>query len=84
MCNTSTGCVLGGSGLGSGRREETPPGDVAAIEILKPLLAGACVDEHIQDQVSTSQIRRNVQFSIIALFITDDNFNGISKGDFKN
>lgn len=54
VCNTSTGCVLGGSGLGSGRREETPPGDIAANEILKPLLVGACVDEHIQDQVSTS------------------------------
>ncbi|XP_012233175.1 RNA 3'-terminal phosphate cyclase [Linepithema humile] len=51
VCNTSTGCVLGGSGLGSGRREETPPGDIAANEILKPLLTGACVDEHIQDQM---------------------------------
>lgn len=52
VCNTSTGCILGGSGLGSGRHEGPPPGETAANEILKPLLAGACVDEHTQDQVS--------------------------------
>lgn len=52
VCNTSTGCVFGGSGLGSGRHEGPPPGDTAANEILKPLLVGACVDEHTQDQVS--------------------------------
>lgn len=52
VCNTSTGCVLGGSGLGSKRQEESPPGETAANEILKPLLAGACVDEHTQDQVN--------------------------------
>ncbi|XP_011701402.1 PREDICTED: RNA 3'-terminal phosphate cyclase [Wasmannia auropunctata] len=51
VCNTSTGCVLGGSGLGSGRHEGPLPGDTAANEILKPLLAGACVDEHTQDQM---------------------------------
>ncbi|RLU19743.1 hypothetical protein DMN91_008300 [Ooceraea biroi] len=52
VCNTSTGCVLGGSGLGSGRSQGgPPPGEVAANEILKPLLAGACVDEHMQDQM---------------------------------
>lgn len=52
VCNTSTGCILGGSGLGSGRSQDgPPPGEVAANEILKPLLAGACVDEHMQDQM---------------------------------
>ena len=61
MCNTSTGCVLGGSGLGSGRREETPPGDIAVKDLLQPLLTGACVDEHTQDQVSTSQIREDIR-----------------------
>jgi len=52
VCTTSTGCVLGGSGLGSTRQERSLPGETAANEILKPLLAGACVDEHTQDQVS--------------------------------
>ncbi|KAM0733810.1 RNA 3'-terminal phosphate cyclase [Formica fusca] len=51
VCNTSTGCVFGGSGLGSGRHEALPPGETAANEILKPLLTGACVDEHTQDQM---------------------------------
>jgi len=55
VCNTSTGCVLGGSGLGFARQEGSLPGETAANEILKPLLAGACVDEHTQDQVSAYQ-----------------------------
>lgn len=55
VCSTSTGCVFGGSGLGSGRQEALPPGETAAKEILKPLLTGACVDEHTQDQVSVSE-----------------------------
>lgn len=58
VCNTSTGCVLGGSGLGSRRQEEPPPGETAANEILKPLLTGACVDEHTQDQVSKQRAQR--------------------------
>lgn len=66
VCNTSTGCVLGGSGLGSRRDQEGPsPGETAANEILKPILTGACVDEHTQDQMiilmalakGTSQIK---------------------------
>lgn len=53
VCNTSTGCVLGGSGLGSLQRQEgSSPSETAANEILKPLLTGACVDEHTQDQVN--------------------------------
>ncbi|XP_011645114.1 RNA 3'-terminal phosphate cyclase isoform X1 [Pogonomyrmex barbatus] len=51
VCKTNTGCVLGGSGLGSGRREGPSPGKTAADEILKSLLARACVDEHTQDQM---------------------------------
>jgi RNA 3'-terminal phosphate cyclase len=38
--------------LGSERhRDELSPGEVAAKEILKPLLTGACIDDHMQDQV---------------------------------
>ena len=62
MCNTSTGCVLGGSGLGSGRQEGSPAGETAANEILKPFLAGACVDEHTQDQVSAASLKRYLNF----------------------
>ncbi|KAG7212602.1 hypothetical protein KM043_012895 [Ampulex compressa] len=51
MCSTTTGCVFGGSGLGSSRRGQTAPGVVAAMEIVEPLLSGACVDTHTQDQM---------------------------------
>ncbi|XP_032666730.1 RNA 3'-terminal phosphate cyclase isoform X2 [Odontomachus brunneus] len=51
VCTTSTECILGGSGLSCGPRDRSSPGETAANEILKPLLAGACVDEHMQDQM---------------------------------
>lgn len=57
MCITTTGCIFGGSGLTSGPRDVSIPGETAAKEILKPLLAGACVDEHMQDQVSMLRTR---------------------------
>ncbi|XP_011877577.1 PREDICTED: RNA 3'-terminal phosphate cyclase [Vollenhovia emeryi] len=51
VCNTSTGCVLGGSGLDPKHQMGMPPGKAAAREILNPLLTGSCVDVDMQDQV---------------------------------
>ncbi|XP_014467743.1 PREDICTED: RNA 3'-terminal phosphate cyclase [Dinoponera quadriceps] len=51
VCVTSTNCNFGGSGLDSGPRDARSSGEMAAKEILKPLLAGACVDERMQDQM---------------------------------
>lgn len=51
MCTTTTGCIIGGSGLGSGRQEQVAPGIQAANEILDTILARSCLDEHAQDQV---------------------------------
>ncbi|XP_043481959.1 RNA 3'-terminal phosphate cyclase [Leptopilina heterotoma] len=50
VCTTSTGCIFGGSGLGS-KKEQTCPGTEAANQILKPILSNSCVDEHSQDQI---------------------------------
>ncbi|EFN86237.1 RNA 3'-terminal phosphate cyclase [Harpegnathos saltator] len=51
VCITSTDCFFGGSGLGRGPRDTSSPGKTAAEDILKPILTGACVDEHMQDQM---------------------------------
>lgn len=52
MCATTNGCIIGGSGLGSGRQEQqVAPGVQAANEILDTILARSCIDEHAQDQV---------------------------------
>ncbi|XP_023288248.1 RNA 3'-terminal phosphate cyclase isoform X2 [Orussus abietinus] len=51
VCNTSNDHVFGGSGLGSGRREDIAPGIIAATQVLNPILKGSCVDEHSQDQI---------------------------------
>ncbi|CAL7952450.1 unnamed protein product [Xylocopa violacea] len=51
ICTTTSGCIFGGSGLGSGRQEQIAPGIQAANEILDTILAGSCVDEHAQDQL---------------------------------
>ncbi|XP_078050648.1 RNA 3'-terminal phosphate cyclase [Augochlora pura] len=51
VCNTTSGCVYGGSGLGGSRQEQVIPGVQAASEILNAILAASCVDEHAQDQL---------------------------------
>lgn len=51
VCKTSTECILGGSGLGSGRNSNPPPGVVAGNQLLDPFLTDSCVDEHTQDQL---------------------------------
>jgi len=48
---TDTGCVLGGSGLGSKGVDPTTVGRDAADELIKAIKGGGCVDEYLQDQV---------------------------------
>ena len=48
---TDTGCVLGGSGLGSKGTVPATVGRDAADELIKAIRAGGCVDEYLQDQV---------------------------------
>lgn len=48
---TDTGCVLGGSGLGSKGTSAASVGADAADELIKAIKGGACVDEYLQDQI---------------------------------
>jgi RNA 3'-terminal phosphate cyclase (ATP) len=48
---TDTGCVLGGSGLGSKGTGAASVGREAADELIKAIKGGGCVDEHLQDQI---------------------------------
>ena len=48
---TSTGCVLGGSALGSHRTQPEETGRRAAEQLLESIESGGCVDKFIQDQV---------------------------------
>jgi len=51
VCETSTGCVLGGSEVGSNKERPRLTGEAAARALLDSLEARPCVDEHMQDQV---------------------------------
>ena len=48
---TDTGCVLGGSGLGSKGVGAASVGVDAADELIKAIRGGGCVDEYLQDQI---------------------------------
>ena len=48
---SDTGCVLGGSGLGSKGTDATSVGTDAADEVIKMIKGGGCVDEYLQDQI---------------------------------
>lgn len=48
---TDTGCVLGGSGLGSKGTGAASVGRDAAEELVRAIEGGGCVDEHLQDQI---------------------------------
>ena len=48
---TDTGCVLGGSGLGSKGTDAATVGRDAADELIKAIEGGGCVDEYLQDQI---------------------------------
>ncbi|CAK9831965.1 RNA 3'-terminal phosphate cyclase [Anthophora retusa] len=50
MCTTTSGCIIGGTGMSFGR-SEILPGIQAANEILDTILARSCVDEYMQDQL---------------------------------
>ena len=51
VCETSTGCVLGGSEAGSNKERPRLTGEAAARELLDSLEQRPCVDEHMQDQM---------------------------------
>jgi len=51
VAKTSTGCVLGGSALGSPKMSPEKTGIKAASEILEAVECGGCVDKYIQDQM---------------------------------
>ncbi|XP_015115552.1 RNA 3'-terminal phosphate cyclase [Diachasma alloeum] len=50
VCQTDTGCVFGGSGLGSNRDATNPPQE-AVEQIMNPIINRSCVDAHMQDQL---------------------------------
>ena len=51
VAKTSTGCILGGSALGSSKLSSNKTGVKAAEEFLEAVECGGCVDKHIQDQL---------------------------------
>merc|ERR1719507_253557 len=51
VCETSTGCVLGGSEVGSNKERPRLTGEAAAREPLDSLEQRPCVDGHMQDQM---------------------------------
>jgi len=51
LATTTTGCVLGGSALGSPRDQAEQTGRKAAEELLESVECGGCVDKFIQDQM---------------------------------
>ncbi|CAG8464889.1 696_t:CDS:10 [Acaulospora morrowiae] len=48
---TSTGCIMSGSAIGSKRQSPEDVGKKAAEELLQNLSHGGCVDEYLQDQL---------------------------------
>lgn len=48
---TTTGCLLGGSSLGSRNQSPKESGIQASSELCATLLDGGCVDEYLQDQL---------------------------------
>ena len=51
VATTTTGCVFGGSSLGSRKVDCKATGIFAANELLESLFSGGCVDEWLQDQL---------------------------------
>ncbi|XP_053676122.1 RNA 3'-terminal phosphate cyclase [Anopheles nili] len=50
-CETSSGAIIGGSALGEAKKRNSQSGEMAAQEIQSALVAGACVDRHVQDMM---------------------------------
>jgi RNA 3'-terminal phosphate cyclase (ATP) len=51
VAETSTGCVLGGSAVGSPKEKPWVTGETAARELLDSIESRPCVDAHMQDQM---------------------------------
>eukprot|EP00051_Salpingoeca_urceolata_P004999 m.69531 g.69531 ORF g.69531 m.69531 type:complete len:379 (-) comp13996_c0_seq2:98-1234(-) len=51
VAHTSTGCLLGGTGIGNPRLKANKVGALAASELLKCISRRVCVDDHLQDQL---------------------------------
>ncbi|XP_063995609.1 RNA 3'-terminal phosphate cyclase [Diachasmimorpha longicaudata] len=52
VCHTDTGCVFGGSGLGTYKRDTLTSTPQDAVEqIMNPIINKSCVDVHMQDQL---------------------------------
>ena len=51
VAKTSSGCVLGGSALGSPRVAPEVAGRRAAEELIEAVESGGCVDKYVQDQM---------------------------------
>lgn len=51
VAKTSTGCIFGGSALGSRKEKPNKTGGDAAKELISALQAGGCVDGWLQDQL---------------------------------
>lgn len=51
VAKTSTGCIFGGSSLGSRKEKPTKTGKNATKELISALEAGGCVDGWLQDQL---------------------------------
>ena len=50
---TSTGCIIGASGLGRRGTPMAQTGGKVANDLLNNIYSKACVDEYAQDQVGT-------------------------------
>lgn len=50
-CETDKRCLIGGSGLGNKQEQPKQTGVKAVQEVIDSILVGACVDEHVQDQL---------------------------------
>jgi len=51
VAKTSTGCILGGSALGSPKVTPWDTGKKCAEELLEAVESGGCVDKYVQDQM---------------------------------
>lgn len=51
VAKTSTGCILGGSALGSPKVTPRDTGKKCAEELLEAVECGGCVDKYVQDQM---------------------------------
>eukprot|EP00088_Acartia_fossae_P064706 TRINITY_DN7971_c0_g2_i1.p1 TRINITY_DN7971_c0_g2~~TRINITY_DN7971_c0_g2_i1.p1 ORF type:complete len:368 (+),score=50.44 TRINITY_DN7971_c0_g2_i1:28-1131(+) len=51
VAKTSTGCLLGGSALGSPKESTEETGRKAAHDLLEAIECGGCVDKYVQDQM---------------------------------